>query len=214
MDAKNDNIFVGCGDNSVYAIKLEAGQVLRSFNGHTDYIHCIDLDSENKLFSASEDGTINFWDQREKQAVNRLEPFKNERLARPQFGKWQGAVAVTDDWLICGGGTAPGLWHLRSMECTTAFNFIRPVRVAGFLDDSIYIGGDYNQLCHFSMKGEIIAEIPVSSPSIYSVVAQNKPEKFLSIAGSSNSLDICTDFHFRDIVLSLYPSQKSLKENN
>lgn len=214
VDSKNDVLFAGCGDNCVYALKLEGGQVLRSFIGHSDYVHCIDNDSENKLFSASEDGTIRFWDQREKEAVNRLEPYKNERLARPQFGKWQGAVAVTDDWLICGGGSAPGMWHLRSMECTTAFNFTRPVRVIGFLDDSVYIGGDHNHLCHYNIKGEMIADVSVSSPSVYSVAAQTKPDKFLSIAGSSNCLDICTDYHFRDIVLPLYSSQNSVKENN
>lgn len=211
VDSKNDKLFAGCGD-SIFVIKLEGGQIVRSFTGHTDYIHCIDSNSEGKLFSASEDGTVRFWDQREKEAVSLLEPFKEERLARPQFGKWQGAVAVTDDWLVCGGGTAPGLWHLRSLECTTAFDFVRPVRVAGFLDDSIYIGGDHNRLCHFNMKGEVLAVVPVSSPSVYSVAAQTQPEKILSAAGSSNSLDICTDFHFKDIVLALYPSQKDLKE--
>lgn len=205
---KTDNIlYAGCGDNNIYAINLEDGQVLRSFGGHTNYVHWIDGGNDHNLYSASEDGSIKFWDRRDKRAVNQLEPYKNEVLVRSQFGKWQGTVAVTDDWLICGGGPRVSLWHLRSMECTTVFPFIKPARVSGFLDDVIYVGGDYNRLCQYNLKGGVTAEVPVSSSSVYSVVAQTLPDKFLSIAGASNSLDICTNYNYRDVVLNLYQSQ-------
>lgn len=208
LNKKESILYVGCGDNHIYALTLEDGQVLRSFNGHTDYVHWIDGGTDQSLYSASEDGSIKFWDRRDKRAVNQLEPFKNELLVRPQFGKWQGTVAVTDDWLVCGGGPSVSLWHLRSMECTTVFPFVKPVRVSGFLDEVIYVGGDSTHLCQYNMKGDVTAEVPVSSSSVYSVVAQIEPEKFLSIAGSSNSLDICTNYNYRDVVLNLYESQK------
>lgn len=211
LNKKESILYAGCGDNNIYVMNLEDGQVLRSFDGHTDYVHWIDGGSDQNLYSASEDGSIKFWDRRDKRAVNQVEPYKNEALNRPQFGKWQGTVAVTDDWLVCGGGPSVSLWHLRSMECTTVYPFVKPVRVSGFLDDVIYVGGDCNRLCQFNLKGDVTAQVPVTSSSVYSVVAQLEPDKFLSIAGASNSLDICTNYNYRDVVLTLYEPYKGPK---
>lgn len=209
--SKNDGIlFVGCGDNNIYAVSLEAGKILRNFSGHTDYVHWIDGSNAKTLYSASEDGSVKFWDQREKRFVNQLEPYKNERLERMQFGKWQGTVSVTDDWLLCGGGPKPSLYHLRSLECSTIFGVSSTIHVSGFLDDIVYLGGgDNNHLLQYNLKGDITAEIPVSASSIYSVVSQTTPEKFMSIAGASNYLDICTNFNYKDIMLKLYEIPKN-----
>lgn len=205
LDKVNAVLYAGCGDNVIYAISLENGKILRAFDGHKDYIHCVHGSSiDNRLFSASEDGTVKFWDSRTKQSIEQLEPFKNVNLERPQFGKWQGTVSTTDDWLICGGGPKLSLWHLRSLECTTIYDFPGKARVSGFLDDIVYVAGDSTSLYQFSLNGDITAEVPVSGPSVYSVVWQLDPTKIMSIAGASNNLDICTNFNYKDIVLSLY----------
>lgn len=211
LHKSDGTLFVGCGDNHIYAVSLETGKILRDFSGHTDYVHWIDGVNANKtLYSASEDGSVKFWDQREKRFVNQLEPHKDARLERMQFGKWQGTVSVTDDWLLCGGGPKPSLYHLRSLECSTVFNVTSTVHVSGFLDDIVYIGGgDNSHLLQFNLKGDTTAEIPVSSSSIFSVVTQTAPEKFMSIAGASNYLDICTNFNYKDIMLKLYEVPKT-----
>lgn len=200
-----DNIlYAGCGDNSIYALSLETGKTLRSFGGHTDYVHWID-GTKDALYSASEDGSVKFWDKRDKQFTAQLHPYKDSRLERTQYGKWQGVVSVTDDdWLLCGGGPKPSLYHLRSLECSTIFDGCSSVHVAGFLDDIVYIGGDNNALFQYNLKGEVTAEIPVSSSSIYTVVSQTTPERFMSIAGASNYLDMCTNFNYKDISVKLY----------
>lgn len=207
---KDDGILiVGCGDNNVYAIDIEGGgKIVRTFKGHTNYIHCIDGVAQHKLYTASEDGLIKFWDSRTARSVNQLEPYKNEQLERPDFGKWQGTVCATDNWLLCGGGPKACLYHLRSLDCSSVFDFNASIHVAGFLDDTIYFGGDTNHLFQFNLTGEVTAQIPVSSTSIYSVVSQTTPEKFLSIGGTSNTLDICTNFSYRDVLLQLYESPK------
>lgn len=202
-------LYAGCGDNNVYGINLEDGKVFRQFIGHTDYIHWLDGDTDHNLYSASEDGSVKFWDTREKRSVNQVEPYKNEKLNRASFGKWLGTVAVTDDWLICGGGPRVSLWHLRSLECTTVFPFAKKPYISGFIDDIVYVGGDYNHLCQYNLKGDLTAELALSSSSVYSVVQQLEPKKFMSIAGSSNNLDICTDFKYKDIVLTLYDTNKT-----
>lgn len=210
---KSDGIlYVGCGDNNIYALSLETGKVLRTFTGHSDYVHWIDGGTESSLYSASEDGSIKIWDQRDKRFANQLHPYKDERLERLQYGKWQGTVSVTDDWLLCGGGPKPCLYHLRSLDCSTVFNVASTVHVSGLLDDIVYLGGDNNHLFQYNLKGDITAEIPVSSSSIYSVVSQNAPEKFMSIAGASNHLDICTNFNYKDIMLKLYEAPQQTTE--
>lgn len=206
----NTHLYAGCGDNTIYEINLENGKILRTFDGHKDYIHSIH-GSDSRLFSASEDGTIRFWDIREKQLTGILEPYKNEKLQRPEFGKWQGTVSVTDDWLVCGGGPKFSLWHLRSLECTTVFPFHEKIHVSGFLDDIIYAGGDHNEFYQYSFNGDIVAKVPISSSSIYSIIWQNEPIKIMSIGGSSNNLDICTDFKFRDMVLNLHTNNMKNK---
>lgn len=206
---KDENLlFVGCGDNNIYSISLEDGKVIRSFAGHADYVHCVAGYGDNSLYSASEDGTVKFWDRRQKRSLNQLEPHTDERLARPQFGKWQGTVSVTEDWLVCGGGPHAAMWHLRSMECTTVFPFVGSVHVSGFLDDIVYVAGNHDHLCQYNLKGETMVELPVSASSVYSVISRIEPQKFMTIGGSSNRLDICTDFNYKDVVLELYQSQK------
>lgn len=203
-------LHVGCGDNNLYAVDIEGGgKIVRTFKGHSDYIHSIASTASNKLYSASEDGFIRFWDTRTARCTNQLQPHKDGRLKRPQFGKWQGAVHATDNWLLCGGGPKPCLYHLRSLECSQVFDFNSSVHVMGFLDETVYIGGDNNHLFQFNLRGDLTAQIPVSATSIYSVVTQAVPEKFISIAGASNCLDICTNHSYKDISVQLYePPQR------
>lgn len=212
LHKNNGILYVGCGDNNIYALSLETGKIIRTFSGHTDYVHWIDGGADTNLYSASEDGSVKFWDQREKRFVNQLEPYTNERLERPQYGKWQGSVSVTDDWLVCGGGPKPSLYHLRSLECSTIFDVNSTIHVSGFLDDIVYLGGDNNHLFQYNLKGDVTAKIPISSSSIYSVVSQTTPEKFMSIAGASNSLDICTNFNYKDIMIKLYEAPNNSTE--
>lgn len=203
LDKINSTLYAGCGDNQIYAISLENGTILREFDGHKDYIHCVHGTSDNRLFSASEDGSVKFWDSRVKQSTDQLEPFRNDNLNRPQFGKWQGTVSVTDDWLICGGGPKFSLWHLRSLECTTIYDYPGKAHVSGFLDDIVYVAGDSSNLHQFCLNGDVTAEVPVSGPSVYSVVWQTDPIKIMSIAGASNYLDICTNFNYKDKSIQL-----------
>lgn len=213
LNEKDGVLYAGCGDNNVYSIDLNNGQIVHTFTGHTDYIHWIDGTVDNILYSASEDGSVRIWDRRSKHLTNRVEPFKDERIERPANGKWQGTVSATDEWFVCGGGPKPALYHLRSMETSMVFDFSSSVHVSGFLDDIVYIGGDAKRLLQYNMKGDVTAEIPTASSAIYSVISQTTPEKLLSIAGSSNYLDICTNFNYKDITIKLYQSPKDVNDS-
>lgn len=208
LDKPNGTLYAGCGDNQVYAISLENGKVLREFDGHKDYIHCVDgLSSDNRIFSASEDGSVKLWDSRTKEAFQTIEPFKNDNLHRPQFGKWQGTVSVTDGWILCGGGPKFSLWNLRSLEFSTIYDYPGTAHVSGSTDDIVYVAGDCSDLYQFSLNGDITAKINASGPAVYSVACQLEPFKIMSIGGSSKNLDICTDFNYKDMALDLYANK-------
>lgn len=174
----------------------------------------IPTSSGDKLFSASEDGLVNIWDLREKKLVNSLQPHAQAKLERPHFGKWVGTVCASDDWLVCGGGPKASLWHLRTLECTTVFPFPDKVHVSGFLDETIMIAGHHDRLFQFNFTGTTTAEIPVAASAIYSVVWQMEPLRMMSIAGTSNEVDICQNFNYKDIVLKLYSNSNKNSSNN
>lgn len=50
--------------------------------------------------SGGEDGVVNIWDLREKHPVHKIQPFENDKIARPELGKWIGAVSLNEDWLV------------------------------------------------------------------------------------------------------------------
>lgn len=54
----------------------------------------------NQLASCGEDGTVRLWDLRKRENTNILTPHLVDKVARPRFGKWIGAIDFTEDWLV------------------------------------------------------------------------------------------------------------------
>uniref|UniRef100_A0A1B0CRU0 Uncharacterized protein n=1 Tax=Lutzomyia longipalpis TaxID=7200 RepID=A0A1B0CRU0_LUTLO len=92
LNEETDEVFLGCGDSRILGINLEGGQIMKTYSEHKDYIHCLS-GLENRLYSASEDGSVKFWDLRQKKSTGSVEPYKNHELFRPQMGKWLGTVS-------------------------------------------------------------------------------------------------------------------------
>ncbi|XP_063974502.1 THO complex subunit 6 [Diachasmimorpha longicaudata] len=197
----NHILYAGCGDNKIYAVDMEHGKILRKFEGHTDYIHNLAL-LNNQLVSTSEDGSVRVWDLRKNENTNVIQPYLFEKIARPTLGKWIGAVDFTEDWLVCGGGPRLSLWHLRTMEPATIFELPdEGIHVATIYEERIIAGGAMPHVYHLSYQTDILAKVPTSSNTVYSIVYRETPQKILSIAGSSNNLDICTNFNYREFML-------------
>lgn len=119
-DEKTGILYAGCGDNNIHIFTLEDGRLVRSFQAHEDYIHCLHnqwvsifiwlkctlyfhafICRGTQLVSSSEDGLVKIWDLRDKQVTNKITPYLEDRVARPNLGKWIGAVALSDNWLVC-----------------------------------------------------------------------------------------------------------------
>lgn len=43
---------------------------------------------------------MRLWDLRKRENTNVLMPHLVDKVARPRFGKWIGAVDFTEDWLV------------------------------------------------------------------------------------------------------------------
>ncbi|KAH8270430.1 hypothetical protein KR018_009956 [Drosophila ironensis] len=204
LDPGSDSLFAGCGDGVIYQVSLEDGRIQREFRGHTDYVHCVVGNGAGQVFSGAEDGTVRIWSTRQKAATGVLEPHKNADLLRPDWGKWIGAVAVNDDWLVCGGGPKACIYHMRSRECTRIFNFPGRVHVCDFVEDSVFIAGEHNHVQFYTLNGAPQATIPVEHTACFSTAWQTTPLKVMSIGGFSNKLHILKDFRFLDSTIQLY----------
>ncbi|KAK0174782.1 hypothetical protein PV327_010512 [Microctonus hyperodae] len=197
----NHVLYVGCGNNKIYNVNLDNGKILKSLDGHESYIHSLAL-MGNQLASGSEDGSVRLWDLRMNENINVLQPYLVEKIARPKLGKWIGAVDFSEDWLLCGGGPSLSLWHLRTMEPATVFNLPdQGIHDAKIFEDRVITGGTIPHVYHLNYQGEVVAEVPTSSNTVYSIVYQETPQSLLSIVGSSNNIDICTNFNYRELIL-------------
>lgn len=97
------------------------------------------------------------------------------------------------------------MWHFRSLNNATIFPIDdKGIHVTEFYNDSVLAGGRSSYFYKMNFNGEIVSEIPTSSVSTYTAVHQEEPFKALCIAGSSAKIDICTNFTYKDQVLSLY----------
>ncbi|XP_065346686.1 THO complex subunit 6 homolog [Cloeon dipterum] len=203
LKENQETVYVGCGDNNVYTIDLGEGKLVQTFEGHDDYVHSVS-NFGGKILSASEDGSARIWDPRRKKEVHTVVPYKRDSLARPTLGKWLGAASFNDDWLVCGGGPFLSLWHLRSMTLAETFTCMddQGIYVADLHGDRIFAGGASHHLTHLSLTGGVLAEVPLSATCLYSLAYQESPQKVMCMAGSSHKIDFCTNFNYRDQVLS------------
>ncbi|XP_046633975.1 THO complex subunit 6 homolog [Daphnia pulicaria] len=198
-----NSTFVACGDNNIHHVDLEYGKVKQTFSGHTDFIHSMSLVG-NQLSSASEDGTVCIWDTRKSKPNHVITPHLESKLNRPHLGKWVGAVAMNEDWLVCGGGPHLGLYHLRSLTMSRVLleEDVHGVNNVMFHEDNIIVGvdGPFVYQCLFS--GDITVKMPTSPLRVYNICLQKKDaNKLLFVGGSGGDIDICTSSKLQDQVI-------------
>lgn len=96
--------------------------------------------SDKLVVTGSEDGTVMFWDQREKTVAFTLEPHKNANIVRPNFGRWIGSASINKDWVLTGGGPRLALYHLRNRQPFQIFDFEKEIHVTDFIEDNLLAG--------------------------------------------------------------------------
>ena len=201
----------GGGDQRVHVWSLGSGQLLTSMHGHTDYVHSLVTRSTSpaECVSVGEDGRACVWDTRAPHSpAHIIQPHKKPECARPQYGKWLGCVAIdaADDWLVCGGGPRMSLWHLRSLSSTTVFDTPGACQQhVQFHEDLIISGGSRPVVNHWFINGDLKAQIPCSPSSVYSIAvnAASHSHQVLTVAGSSNKVDVSTNHGYKAFSLSV-----------
>lgn len=91
---------------------------------------------------------------------------------------------------------------MRTMEAATIFDLAdQGIHVAEIYEERVIAGGAAAHVYHMTYQGEILAKVPTSSLTVYSIVHQETPHKVLCAAGSSNFIDISTNFNYREMML-------------
>ncbi|XP_013380726.1 THO complex subunit 6 homolog [Lingula anatina] len=203
-------LFAGCGDNNTYIWDLESGSLVQTLAGHTDYVHSVALKSlSDQCVTGSEDGTVRLWDLRTPQEpVAVIEPYSEVTCARSEYGRWIGCVAVdpTDDWLVCGGGPKLSLWHLRTFAVTTVFDTPGACQqYTSFFEDTIISAGSEPYVNHWYINGDRRSRVPCTPTSVCNVTINSEAEnnKVLSVVGSSAKVDLCTNFGYKALSLTV-----------
>lgn len=199
----------GAGDHHVKLWSLENGSLITSLSGHSDYIHEVALRSDNEILSASEDGTVRFWDIRTGSCSHIVKPGETD-CARPNSGSWIGCVAVDDNWMVCGGGTSAGLWHLGSMSLAKVLNSgtaDSDTHAAIVVKDKIITGSSKSRIFHWNYRGDLTADVPVSPNTVYSIALNTNNDQFkvLTVAGSSSLVDVMINPGYRAFSLDTFP---------
>uniref|UniRef100_A0A673USP1 THO complex 6 n=1 Tax=Suricata suricatta TaxID=37032 RepID=A0A673USP1_SURSU len=135
---KENALILAGGDCQLHTMDLETGTFTRALRGHTDYVHCLALRERSpEVLSGGEDGAVRLWDLRSAKEVQTIEVYKHEECSRPHNGRWIGCLATDSDWMVCGGGPALTLWHLRSSTPTTVFPMRAPQKHVTFYQDLV-----------------------------------------------------------------------------
>ncbi|XP_064172260.1 THO complex subunit 6 homolog [Anguilla rostrata] len=205
INPRDNSLVVGGGDNNVHIMDLESGVFKSVLQGHSDYIHCLSIrEREGEILSGGEDGAVRIWDSRTGQTVHCIEVYKYEDCARPQYGKWISCLATDSEWMLCGGGPALSLWHLRTLSPTSVFPLSGCQRQAAFYQDLILSVGEGKVVSHCLMGGEVKSLIPCTPPSLNTLaINTNSTEhRVLTVGGSSDQIDVFTNLSYRAFSLS------------
>ena len=201
-------LVVGAGDTNVLLLDLETRAVVRTYSGHSGFIHSVDTSSDKILVSGGEEGEVRVWDLSQSECVHSMKPSDTSDLSRPKLGVHVSSVAVNNDWLACGGGPAPAIWHLKSLTMATALPCNNnEVKVVRFWDDNVFVGGRGRTLFQFNCSGDLKAEVEVTSSVIYDVVIQHNPN-LMCCSGSSSYIDILSNnYTYKDATIDFFCDQ-------
>ncbi|XP_069739077.1 THO complex subunit 6-like [Phaenicophaeus curvirostris] len=204
INALEDSLVLAGGDGAVRVLDLETGTFTHELRGHQDYVHCLALRGPHQCLSGGEDGSVRLWDLRSGSQVQVIEVHKYPECSRPQHGKWIRCLATDSDWMVCGGGPALTLWHLRSVTPTTVFPLPPCQHHVLFHQDLVLAGGPGPNLHQLQLSGDLRARVPCSPPALRCLcLHQRSPEhRVLTVGGNSPKIDVFTNLGYRAFSLA------------
>jgi THO complex subunit 6 len=207
------HLFSAMGNNQCYEWDLSTATLARTYRGHTQFLHDVALksDSENSLFTSSEDGSVRVWDLRtagtrciidcDKAAVVTSFSTPSKKV------NWISSLELKEDWLACGGFKGIHMWYLPAMQYTS---YIPLPNVQSLLyhQNEILSGGNgtlqESNLYTWSQDGKPVSQIKTSIPSIYSMSKyQNGSDSLIAVCGASEKIELYSSSAFLPLHFSL-----------
>jgi len=217
VDPNTNILYSASGDNNAYSWDIERNCSLNTFQGHTDYVHCIKyIPFTRTIATGSEDGTVRLWDPRISKAAMVLDCSKNGSNSEPHSEKtpnpnWITCLDTDDggNWLVCGGGYSTlQVWYLAvpSISCYMPLQGL-PHAVT-YSDGKIYSGGNDQHISQWQTDGRFRVRIPTTAKTIFSLNVNPSPSnKMISVAGSSAYIDVFSDITYKRFSLCCCPAE-------
>eukprot|EP01134_Creolimax_fragrantissima_P003611 CFRG3611T1 len=227
-------LYAACGDNAVHSWSLSTLQLLSSFEGHDDFVHCVSVRPNGDIVSGSEDGTVKFWNKKNQKCVNTLSsqsttiknitPKSSSKVSTKRKEKERHAsenreevvpnwipcfeIDATDNWLATGGLNAPTLWHIPSQMLASRPKTVKIdiVRDVTFYQDEILCVGNSSVLCRYKLNGELKADANLSMPGAYCIRINRNSTQYqvMAVCGVGPSIDLFSNFGAPEVTLSFY----------
>jgi WD40 repeat protein len=195
----HDGKVIACGstNNKITLWNLDSGQLIRSIEGHSDWIQSLSITSGNTtLISGSRDGVIKFWQSKTKE--------ESSNQSGSVLGKGLVDVAATIAGFSLGGPIAVGAWvlgriivaaadngdasvlPLLNLECTNTYSHNQSINsLAYHVNQNILVVGFSQNIKIFNLRdnyNKIIYNLPEESGFISSVAISSNG-KTLAVAG-------------------------------
>ena len=171
VNASRTTVFSACGDGRAYAWDAATLQIKDTFEGHTNYLHCVACQNDDAIVTGSEDGTVRLWDARD--------PRESEEMASPVDSgsppAWIGAVDIDPggQWVAAGGGGRyVGMWHLPSRRFVAAMPTCGAVQALTFCDDKLVSGGAEPALSLWSRSGKLVGREKTPVDCTYTIASR------------------------------------------
>ncbi|KAH7422794.1 hypothetical protein KP509_12G026000 [Ceratopteris richardii] len=197
-DSQEGYVFSATGSGHAYCWDLEREKIITTFEGHSDYLHCIcSRPSQKQVITGSEDGTVRIWDCRTAETIAILDAHKAAKVTKSPKGKlpWVSCVAIdsSQKWLVCGtGGNCLTLWSLLSFDAVTRICTVSTPQAVTIENSKIMTVGALPYLSCFTYNGDVISRIRIAPSSALSISAYSSGVCIVS--GYGGLVDIISEF--------------------
>jgi len=100
VNKERNSIVAACGDCRAHEWDLATQTLVRTYDGHTGYLHCTQvIPSASLMLTGGEDGQVGVWDSRMEKSVDFFKPV--ERMASAGLGKFKqlGSASVASSFV-------------------------------------------------------------------------------------------------------------------
>jgi len=186
------------GNGNSYRWDINTGQIVSTFEGHQDYLHCVKYHHESrKLYTGSEDGNVRVWDTRTTECVHILDPWRGEEVKNTEecHGKWVSSIALDDfgNWMICStGDRLITLWSTHYPTITSAMITPTEPNHVIFYRNKVKSVGNDKYIHTWNLNGQFESRLESSSKALFSIATSD--QSILAVSGVSPNIDIFTDY--------------------